>query len=203
MTKSLAVEEHPAGVVLDRPERLNALSAALMDELTASWVDLARREDLRCVVLTGNGRAFCAGADTGLLASDRAPRGAGLDGELSFVPGRVLEVPVVVAVNGVCAGGGLHFVADADIVIAATSASFVDRSRRAGGRHRGRRRRGGRTPRREPPPAFAALHAQGLRRPGRPRDVPARRAPQPHPLAARMDGHLRLVRGADEPAAPG
>ena len=129
MTKPLAVEEHTAGVVLvrlDRPERLNALSAALMDELTATWADLAQREDLRCVVLTGNGRAFCAGADTGLLASDRAPRGAGLDGELSFVPGRVLEVPVVVAVNGVCAGGGLHFVADADIVIAATSASFVD-----------------------------------------------------------------------------
>jgi enoyl-CoA hydratase/carnithine racemase len=129
MTDQLVTSEHPDGVVLvrlNRPDRLNALSAGLMNELTATWSALARRPDLRCVVLTGTGRAFCAGADAGLLAGSRAPRGADLDDELSFVPGRLLDVPVVVAVNGVCAGGGLHFVADADVVIASASATFLD-----------------------------------------------------------------------------
>jgi enoyl-CoA hydratase/carnithine racemase len=49
-----------------------------------------------------------------------------MDKEISFTPGRLLDVPVIVAVNGVCAGGGLHFVADADIVVAATTATFLD-----------------------------------------------------------------------------
>lgn len=127
--RTLIVEEPAAGVVLvrlNRPDRLNALSAELMTGLHELWTRLRQRADLRCVVLTGNGRGFCSGADAGFLAADRAPRGDGLDGELSFVPGRLLDVPVVVAVNGVCAGGGLHFVADADIVIAAEGATFLD-----------------------------------------------------------------------------
>lgn len=127
--RTLIVEEPVAGVVLvrlNRPDRLNALSAELMTALEELWGQLRGRADVRCVVLTGNGRGFCSGADAGFLAADRAPRGDGLDGELSFVPGRLLDVPVVVAVNGVCAGGGLHFVADADIVIAAEDATFLD-----------------------------------------------------------------------------
>ncbi|GAA4471223.1 enoyl-CoA hydratase/isomerase family protein [Phytohabitans houttuyneae] len=127
--RTLIVEEPAPGVVLvrlNRPDRLNALSADLMAALEELWTRLRRGSGVRCVVLTGNGRGFCSGADAGFLAADRAPRGAGLDGELSFVPGRILDVPVVVAVNGVCAGGGLHFVADADIVIAAETATFLD-----------------------------------------------------------------------------
>jgi enoyl-CoA hydratase/carnithine racemase len=113
-------------VRFNRPERLNAMNADLMDRLEATWYALARDRGLRCVVVTGNGRGFCTGADAGFLSDERGPRGAGLDGELSMVPGRVLDVPVIVAVNGVCAGGGLHYVADADIVIASTAASFLD-----------------------------------------------------------------------------
>lgn len=55
-----------------------------------------------------------------------APRGRDLDDELNFLPGRILEVPVVAAVNGTCAGAGLHFVADADVVLAAPTAVFLD-----------------------------------------------------------------------------
>ena len=113
-------------VRLNRPEKLNALSGELMSALEALWRRLARREDLRCTVLTGNGRGFCAGADSGYLGEERRPRGQGLEGELSFLPGHVLEHPVIVAVNGICAGGGLHFVADADFVIAARSSTYVD-----------------------------------------------------------------------------
>jgi enoyl-CoA hydratase/carnithine racemase len=127
--RTLIVEEPAPGVVLvrlNRPDRLNALSAELMSGLEELWIRLRQRSDVRCVVLTGTGRGFCSGADAGFLAADRAPRGEGLDDELSFVPGRVLDVPVVVAVNGICAGGGLHFVADADVVIAAEGATFLD-----------------------------------------------------------------------------
>jgi enoyl-CoA hydratase/carnithine racemase len=125
----LLVEPLASGIVvvrLNRPAALNALDADLMGRLEQLWVELSHRPDLRCVVLTGTGRAFCSGADAGFLGAERAPRGADLDGELAFLPGRVLSVPVVVAVNGVCAGGGLHFVSDADIVIASPSASFLD-----------------------------------------------------------------------------
>jgi enoyl-CoA hydratase/carnithine racemase len=120
------VEDGVCLVRLDRPERLNALSAEMMADLDETWAGLARRADLRCVVLTGSGRGFCSGADASFLSAERAPRGTGVWGELSFVPGHRIAVPIVVAVNGVCAGGGLHFVADADIVIAGESASFLD-----------------------------------------------------------------------------
>lgn len=129
MTEPLLVERPDPVVALvrfNRPERLNAMDRAQMDRLESTWLSLARDTELRCVVLTGNGRAFCTGADASFLSEERAPRGAGMDKELSFTPGRLLDVPVVVAVNGVCAGGGLHFVADADIVLASSSATFLD-----------------------------------------------------------------------------
>src|SRR5690349_10301729 len=115
-----------ARVVLNRPARLNALSAGLMDELRRTWTTLRADPDVRCVTVTGAGRGFCAGADMDLLASDRSTAPADVHDELSFLPGDQLDVPVVVAVNGVCAGGGLHFVADGDIVIAGRSARFSD-----------------------------------------------------------------------------
>ncbi len=112
-------------VTLNRPDALNALDVTLMRELRELWAaDLPA--GVRCVVLTGAGRGFCAGADMSLLESDRADAGRSAAEELAFLPGDRVEVPVIVAVNGACAGGGLHFVADADIAIAAERASFVD-----------------------------------------------------------------------------
>ena len=112
-------------VTLHRPERLNAIDEEMRDRLESLWRDLGGDTNLRCIVLTGAGPGFCSGADVDMLAALRAGRGD-LDAELSFLPGRRVPVPVVVAVNGICAGGGLHFVADADIVVAAESARFVD-----------------------------------------------------------------------------
>ena len=125
-----AVERHRGGqvvlVTLDRPATLNALCADMMDGLTELWPKLAHDADVRCVGLTGRGRGFCSGTDVGYLSAARAPRAADVAGELSFLPGPALRIPVVVGVNGVCAGAGLHFVADADVVIAARSAYFTD-----------------------------------------------------------------------------
>jgi enoyl-CoA hydratase/carnithine racemase len=122
------VERHDGvvTVTLDRPDRLNALDWGLRLGLEELWGEIAGDSAVRCVVITGAGRGFCAGADAEDLAAPRRPRGEGLDDELAFLPGRRLAVPVVAAINGVCAGGGLHFVADADIVIAGRAASFVD-----------------------------------------------------------------------------
>lgn len=113
-------------VTLDRPGRGNSLDEQLMRELRGLWARVAAARDIRCVILTGAGSTFCAGADVGMLAAPRAEIGANAAEELSFVPGPHLGIPVVVAVNGTCAGGGLHFVADADIVIAAETARFID-----------------------------------------------------------------------------
>lgn len=123
---ALDVSGHTLIVRLHRPTRSNALDEALMRDLRALWQASAAEPHLRCIVLTGSGRAFCAGADISMLAAPRTEIGVTAADELSFVPGRHVAIPVIVAVNGVCAGGGLHFVADADICIAGQSARFTD-----------------------------------------------------------------------------
>lgn len=113
-------------VTLNRPARANALTEAMMADLRTLWQAVASARWVRAVIVTGAGRAFCAGADAGMLAQPRTRIGRDAAEELSFVPGPHLDVPVIAAVNGVCAGGGLHFVADADICVAADSARFLD-----------------------------------------------------------------------------
>jgi len=118
--------EHVITVTLNRPEQRNAFSDAMRHEMAALWTEVRADQSVRCVVVTGAGKGFCAGADMEGLDGVRAPLGDDIHDELAFLPGRRLEVPVIVAVNGVCAGGGLHYVADADIVIASEDAWFTD-----------------------------------------------------------------------------
>jgi enoyl-CoA hydratase/carnithine racemase len=113
-------------VTLDRPERRNAFDWTMRGELRDLWIAVRDDTDVRCVVITGAGDAFCSGVDVGDLDDDRRPAGDDIVDELALLPGHQLDVPVVAAVNGVCAGGGLHFVADADIAIASTAAWFTD-----------------------------------------------------------------------------
>lgn len=112
-------------VTLNRPHRLNAFDSRMRNELEALWREVRNNRSLRCVIITGAGRGFCSGADVEDLAGARQGRGD-LAAELAFLPGAHVDVPVIAAVNGVCAGGGLHFVADADIVIAGEAAVFTD-----------------------------------------------------------------------------
>jgi len=120
----VALDAGVLSVTLNRPGALNALDATMMRELRELWADLPA--ETRCIVVTGAGKGFCAGADMSLLESDRADAAVTVEEELSFLPGDRVEVPVIAAINGACAGGGLHFVADADIVIASERAVFVD-----------------------------------------------------------------------------
>jgi enoyl-CoA hydratase/carnithine racemase len=118
-------------LIFDRPGAGNAMDARMLGELEHAWRGLEDDDEVRVIVNTGNGAAFQTGLDVGQLARDRdalreqsrRTRDAAL--RLTAWHNGVTK-PVVAAVNGVCAGGGLHFVADADIVIAAEAATFVD-----------------------------------------------------------------------------
>ncbi|MDX6392037.1 MAG: hypothetical protein QOJ73_3100, partial [Streptosporangiaceae bacterium] len=104
-------------VTLNRPEQLNALSFPMQRELAGVWAAAQGDPGVRCVLLTGAGRAFCAGADVADLAAITATDQAGTK-RVEFCPAASLEIPVVLAVNGLCVGAGLRFLADADISIA-------------------------------------------------------------------------------------
>jgi enoyl-CoA hydratase/carnithine racemase len=131
--ETLDVERQgPVGwLVFNRPDAANAMNATMLAELEAAWLELDRDPAVRVIVNSGNGRAFQTGLDVGQLARDkdalreqsRRTRDAAL--RLTAWHNGVWK-PVVAAVNGVCAGGGLHFVADADIVIASSTATFLD-----------------------------------------------------------------------------
>jgi enoyl-CoA hydratase len=122
----------PVGwLVFDRPDAGNALDAAMFDELERAWLELDADPRVRVIVNTGAGSAFQTGVDLGALRDDpdglRAHARRTRDAELRFTAWHLgIAKPVIAAVNGVCAGGGLHFVADADVVIAASDATFVD-----------------------------------------------------------------------------
>jgi enoyl-CoA hydratase len=129
----LAVERHgPVGwLIFDRPQAGNAMDAAMLDALPLAWRELDDDPEVRVIVNTGNGRHFQTGLDVvqlsrnpdALREQSRRTKRAEL---LISAWHNQVATPVIAAVNGSCAGGGLHFVADADIVIAASDAQFFD-----------------------------------------------------------------------------
>ena len=130
---TLIVERRgPVGwLIFNRPEQLNAMNAAMRDELADAWLELDADPAVRVIVHTGEGRAFQTGVDVAEIAGD----GVGMeryrqsleDFDLHFTAWHQhVWKPVITAVNGICAGGGFHWIADADIVIAASDAQFFD-----------------------------------------------------------------------------
>jgi enoyl-CoA hydratase/carnithine racemase len=122
---------HVGWLIFDRADRGNAMDATMLAELEEAWQQLASDPAVRVIVNTGNGDAFQTGLDVGQLAKDKdalreqSRRTKRAELKLTAWHNRVCK-PVIAAVNGVCAGGGLHFVADADIVMASTTATFLD-----------------------------------------------------------------------------
>lgn len=130
-----AVEAHIATITLNAPERMNTISGAMLDELSARLLDADRDRDVRCIVLTGAGRAFCAGLD--LAAQMSGPKGSlGNLGNLDSSPGEFdirnappivlhnLDTPTICALNGGAAGYGLDVALGCDIRVAAETAKL-------------------------------------------------------------------------------
>jgi len=117
-----------ATITLDRPDSLNALTVPLKVELLAAFRAVARDRSVRAVVLTGAGRAFCAGQDLKeRLEPDAAPLAIELRERYNPIIAamRALDQPIVGAINGVAAGAGAALAFACDIRLAAEGATFV------------------------------------------------------------------------------
>jgi len=124
----LEIVDRVATITLDRPAALNALTVPLKQELLATFTAVADDARVRSVVLTGAGRAFCAGQD---LRERLEPDAAPLEVELRerynplILAMRRLEKPIVGAINGVAAGAGASLALACDVRIAAEGASIL------------------------------------------------------------------------------
>lgn len=123
-----------ATVTLDRPERHNAFTTAMCEELATVWAHVRDDADVRAVVLTAAGdKAFCTGIDRSEVPSDESAVDYSFD-PLTYVdPGRRLGPranecwkPVVAAVNGMACGGAFYLLGEVDIIVAAEHATFFD-----------------------------------------------------------------------------
>jgi len=130
-TIQLQIAHGVATVTLNRPDRLNSLNRVMLAELTGALATARMDASVRCLVLTGAGRAFCSGQDLDDESVDPALGPVDLgsvieNGYRPIVLGiRDLPVPVLAAVNGVAAGAGANIALACDVVIAARSASFI------------------------------------------------------------------------------
>ena len=128
MSVELEVKDRVARIVIDRPDRMNAVDSAKEARLNEVWTELEGRTDVSCAVLTGAGdRAFCVGADLKDVGkqgleywAEARPNGFG---GIAFR--RTLDIPLIARVNGYALGGGFEMVLGCDIVIASENAQFA------------------------------------------------------------------------------
>ena len=125
-----AVKDAVATITLNRPDAYNALNLPLGRELFTAAIELDEDPDVRCVVITGAGRAFCAGGDVKDFVDNLGRIGAHIKELTTYLHGAISrfarsDKPVIMAVNGVAAGGGFSLALSGDLVIAAESAKFT------------------------------------------------------------------------------
>ncbi len=124
----LELQQAVAVITLNRPEKFNSFNREMALLLQKTLDDCAADKGVRCIYLTGSGRAFCAGQDLGELSGEDAP---GFDKILSehYNPiirrMRGIEKPIVCAINGVAAGAGANIAFCCDVVVATRGASFI------------------------------------------------------------------------------
>lgn len=131
---SITVTDHIADVRLTRADKMNAIDPAMFEGIGEAIDALHPRNDVRCVVLSGEGKAFCAGLDmasmagggSGLSRVDRNEQGSILPQHVTW-GWRNLPMPVIAAVHGVAFGGGFQIMSGADIRIAAPTTRFAIR----------------------------------------------------------------------------
>jgi 2-(1,2-epoxy-1,2-dihydrophenyl)acetyl-CoA isomerase len=126
MNVKLETADRVATVTLDRPEKMNALSEDMYLDLARIFAELQTDDNVRAVVVTGNGKAFCSGSDVGgmhnvdmISSRERMKRRHRMI--LNLVN---LEKPVIAAVNGACVGIGFSIALACDLIVAGESARF-------------------------------------------------------------------------------
>lgn len=135
MSVELARDGAVGVITLNRPDKLNALSPQMRGELAETAREAQRDREIRAVVLTGAGRAFCAGADIGAMGErpdavdTRAWIKRAMDGTIALLG---LEKPLIVALNGVAAGVGFSITLTGDIILASSTAKMIQSFARVG-----------------------------------------------------------------------
>lgn len=135
MAEPVLLVEREGGVAtltLNRPEQMNALSMELRTALADAFAELRRDRETRVVILTGAGRAFCAGLDLKEMGDPERSRHPAA--ELPDPPKlmRTLRQPIIGAINGVAVTGGFEIALSCDILIATPNARFADTHARVG-----------------------------------------------------------------------
>ncbi len=123
------VTDGVATITLNRPEAYNALNLTLGREVFHATLEADESREVRCIVFTGAGKAFCAGGDVKDFADNPERIGILVKELTTYLHGAVSRLarsmkPVIMAVNGVAAGGGMSFALSGDLVVAAESARF-------------------------------------------------------------------------------
>ncbi len=133
MTDPIITSAHPGWteICLNRPDRLNAFNDEMHAQLASSMKSVAEDASVRCVLLTGSGRGFCAGQDLSARDPRKSSEPPDLGHTLTTLYNplvkriRSMDKPVICAVNGVAAGAGANIALACDIVLAADSAKFI------------------------------------------------------------------------------
>ena len=138
-TDELLVEQdgHVATITLNRPERLNAISRPMLEELSSKMVEADKDPDVRCIILTGAGRGFCSGLDL-IDTSDRMDSGEGASSKGANRPRQLFDLrdapinvmwhtdtPIICAINGAAAGYGMDMTLLCDMRIMADNAKLA------------------------------------------------------------------------------
>ena len=122
----IEVNEDIALVTISRPEAMNALNTRFFNEMDAVIAEISKKENVKVMIITGEGKAFVAGADISEMVDMTPEQGSAFSkvGQNTFRSLEKMEIPVIAAINGFALGGGLELAMGCDFRIASTKAKF-------------------------------------------------------------------------------